>query len=124
MSEQEFRSGLQQGLSDGPLELVRLGRVDTGPGTEEPYVLLDVGGQVVDEVGSWIKYLASADHSPRTMRSYCYACLTCFRVLWMPDIPWDRATVAETAAMVGWLRNAPNPQRRAGLAGAAVSARR
>ncbi|QNE37803.1 site-specific integrase (plasmid) [Leifsonia shinshuensis] len=52
------------------------------------------------------------DHSPRTIRSYCYAALTWFRVLWQLEVGWDLATEAETAALVGWLRVAPNPQRR------------
>ncbi len=33
-------------------------------------------------------------------------------MLWHLDVDWDRATEAETTAMVGWLRVAPNPQRR------------
>jgi hypothetical protein len=31
--------------------------------------------------------------------------------LWQLDVGWDGATEAETAALVGWLRVAPNPQR-------------
>jgi len=56
-----------------------------------------------------MRYPAAADHSARTIRSYCYASLTWFRILWMLDVAWDRATLAETAALVGWLRIAPNP---------------
>lgn len=33
------------------------------------------------------------------------------RVLWAVDVGWEQATEAETAALVGWLRSANNPQR-------------
>ena len=41
------------------------------------------------------------------------------RLLWCLDVPWDKATEAEVAAMVGWLRVARNPQRARARAGAA-----
>ena len=99
-------------LRSGAIDLVRLGQVAVGPGPDEPFVLLDAAGDVVEPVSRWVRYLAVADHSPRTIRSYCYAVLTWFRVLWHLNIGWDRATQAETATLVGWLRMAPNPQRR------------
>ncbi|MFF3216954.1 hypothetical protein ACFYYB_40820 [Streptomyces sp. NPDC002886] len=34
------------------------------------------------------------------------------RLLWFLDIDWARATEADASALVGWLRTAPNPQRR------------
>lgn len=112
MSEQESDTNSRRCLQQGMVEVARVGRVEKGPGTHEPYVLLDPTDGVVVEVSSWIRYLAVADCSPRTLRSYCYAALTWYRVLWTLEISWDRATEAETAALVGWLRVAPNPQRR------------
>lgn len=112
MSEQWSDFEIRRGLRDGTVELARVGRVEKGLGMQEPFVLRGPGGEVVEEVGSWIRYLAVADLSVCTMRSYCYAALTWFRILWMLDVSWDRATEAETAALVGWLRVAPNPQRR------------
>jgi integrase len=112
--EHDGSDAVRRGLADGTVDLARLGRVVVGPGAEEPYVLDDPDGRGVGPVRSWMRYLAVCDHSPRTMRSYCYAAMTWFRVLWMLDVPWDRATEAETAVMVGWLRAAPNPQRRRG----------
>lgn len=35
-----------------------------------------------------------------------------FRLLWLLDVAWEKATEAEAAVMTGWLRTAPNPQRR------------
>lgn len=112
MSEQESDTNTLRCLQEVAVEVARVGRVEKGPGPHEPYVLLDPTDEVVAEVSSWIRYLAVADLSPCTLRSYCYAALTWYRILWALEISWDRATEAETAAMVGWLRVAPNPQRR------------
>jgi integrase len=102
---------VRRGLRSGDLQLARAGRVIAGPGPDEPYVVLDADGRAVEPVSAWARYMAVGDHSPRTIRSYCYAALMWFRVLWQLDVTWDRATEAETAALVGWLRIAPNPQR-------------
>ena len=48
----------------------------------------------------------------------CFGLLTWFRVLWLVDVGWERATESDTAAMVGWLRVAVNPQRRRGVGSA------
>ncbi|MBO1741587.1 tyrosine-type recombinase/integrase [Leifsonia sp. TF02-11] len=100
------------GLRTGDVPLARVGSVRAGPGPMEPYLLLDEEGRVVESVSAWVRYMVVGDHSPRTIRSYCYAALTWFRVLWQLDVGWERATEAETAALVGWLRVAPNTQRR------------
>jgi integrase len=52
------------------------------------------------------------DVSPLTCRSYAHDLLRWFRLLWFLDVPWDKATEAETAVLAGWLRAAENPQRR------------
>lgn len=119
MSEQWSDLETRRGLREGSIELARVGCVEQGPGRYEPYVLRDPDGEVVAEVSTWMRDLAVADLSPRTMRSYCYAALTWFRVLWTLGVSWDHATEAETATLVGWLMVAPNPQRRrsSGLTG-------
>jgi integrase len=61
------------------------------------------------------------DVSPLTCRSYAHDLLRWFRLLWMLDVCWARATEAETAVLVGWLRTAPNPQRRRWREGAPAS---
>jgi integrase len=120
MSEQSSSDfDTRRGLRDGSIELARVGWVGRGPGPQEPYVLRDPDGEIVAEVSNWMRDLAVADLSPRTMRSYCYSALMWFRVLWTLGVSWDRATEAETATLVGWLLVAPNPQRRrsSGLSG-------
>jgi hypothetical protein len=74
--------------------------------------VLNEDGNIVEAVSAWERYMAVSDQSPRTIRSFCYAALLWFRVLWQLDVAWDRATEVETATLVGWLRAAPNPQRR------------
>jgi integrase len=78
----------------------------------EPFVLLDQRGDDVPAVRAWVCELVVADQSVRTVRAYCYAVLTWYRVLWFVGVEWQRATELETVAMVGWLRIARNPQRR------------
>lgn len=112
MNEPTENDAVRRGLRSGDVQLARAGRVIAGPGPDEPYVVFDADGRAVEPVSGWARYMAVGDHSPRTIRSYCYAALMWFRVLWQLDVTWDRATEAETAALVGWLRIAPNPQRR------------
>ena len=112
MNESAPEDAVRRGLRSGEIELARVGRVILGPGPHEPYVVLDEEGNVVEPVCAWVRYMAVGDYSPRTIRSYCYAALLWFRVMWQLGVRWDRATEAETAVLVGWLRIAPNPQRR------------
>lgn len=100
-------------LRSGQLQLARTGRVAAGPGPEEPHTVLDAHGRPVEPVSAWVRYLVVGDHSPCTIRAYCYSALLWFRLLWQLDVRWDEATEAEAAVLVGWLRVAPNPQRRA-----------
>lgn len=76
------------------------------------YAVLDGGGSVVAPVVPYLRGLALDDNRPLTIRSYAYDLQRWFRLLWFLGIPWDRATEAEASALVGWLRVAPNPQRR------------
>jgi integrase len=98
-------------LGRGHIDLARVGRVVTGGDDGEPFQLLGPDGVAVEPVRLWVHYLTIGDHSPRTLRSYCYAALVWFRMLWQLDVAWDRATEAHTAVLVGWLRASPNPQR-------------
>lgn len=52
------------------------------------------------------------DISPLTCKSYAHDLLRWFRLLWVLEVSWDRASEAETAVLAGWLRHAANPQRR------------
>ncbi|HKT04205.1 MAG TPA: tyrosine-type recombinase/integrase [Rugosimonospora sp.] len=57
------------------------------------------------------------DASPLTCRSYGFDLLRWHRLLWFLGIEWDRATEADVATLVAWLRAARNPQRRRSLPG-------
>lgn len=52
-----------------------------------------------------------SDASPLSCRSYAHDLLRWWRLLGLLDVVWDRATVDDVATLVGWLRNARNPQR-------------
>jgi integrase len=103
---------LRRELMSGEVDLPRGGRVVGGEDPHEPFLLVDELGLVVEPVRSWARELVTNDQSPRTVRAYCHALLTWYRVLWFVGMPWERATELETAAMVGWMRIARNPQRR------------
>ncbi|MGS2807786.1 tyrosine-type recombinase/integrase [Nocardia sp. MW-W600-9] len=60
----------------------------------------------------YLRDLAVGDGSPLTIRSYAYGLLRWFRLLWLLGVVWEKATEAEVVVLVGWLRTAPNPQRR------------
>ncbi len=87
-------------LGRGQIDLERVGRVATGPDDGEPFQLLGLDGIPIEPVRLWVRYLTIGDHSPRTLRSYCYATLIWFRVLWQLNVAWDRATEADTAVLV------------------------
>jgi integrase len=96
----------------GEVDLPRAGRVVVGEDPYEPFLLGDERGLVVEPVRSWVRELVTNDQSPRTVRAYCHALLTWYRVLWLVGTPWERATELESAALVGWMRIARNPERR------------
>jgi integrase len=100
-----------RGLASGTVELRRVGAVVEGADGAEPFVLVDPYRRPVDAVGRWLRDLVVSDYSVRTVRAYCFAMLTWFRVLWQVGVAWDRATESETVALVGWMRTARNPQR-------------
>lgn len=102
---------LRRGLVSGAVELPLVGRVVTGD-VVEPFCVVDGCGEVVSPVRLWVRDLYVSDQSVRTVRAYCFALLTWFRVLWLLGVEWERATELDTAAMVGWFRVARNPQRR------------
>lgn len=77
-----------------------------------PYLVVDAAGDEVDPVNRYLRDRMLGDVSPSTCRSYGYDLLRWFRLLWLLETAWDRATEAEVAVMVGWLRNADNLQRR------------
>ncbi|SHH63191.1 hypothetical protein SAMN05444521_1203 [Streptomyces sp. 3214.6] len=96
---------------EGKCSLPEVGAVAAGTTRDLPFVLLDAGGCEVRPVSAYLRDLMLGDVSPLTCRSYGFGLLRWHRLLWFLQISWDRATEAEVAALVGWLREACNPQR-------------
>lgn len=98
-------------MIEGRARLPRIGEVIFGPGLVLPWLVRDGAGREVEPVSSYLRDRMLGDISPLTCRSYAHDLLRWFRVLWAVDVGWEQATEAEVAALVGWLRSAPNPQR-------------
>ncbi|WP_198165592.1 tyrosine-type recombinase/integrase [Nocardia fusca] len=109
---------LRRSVIGGLVELPRVGAVVAGPGKLPPFVVVDAGQRPVEPAVAYLRDLALSDVSPLTCKSYAYDLLRWFRLLWLLEVGWDHATEAEVALLVGWLRNAPNPQRVRRRAGA------
>ncbi|MGW8688105.1 hypothetical protein ACWGNN_45330 [Streptomyces sp. NPDC055817] len=98
-------------LVDGRAEAPRIGSVielDTIPW----YAVVGPDETVVAPVVPYLRGLMLDNNRRPTAKSYAYDLLRWHRLLWFLDVPWDRATEADTSALVGRLRIAPNPQRR------------
>lgn len=102
---------LHRELMEGRRALPRLGAVVELSGRYPGHTVFDDAGEPVQPVTAFLRDLALGDSSPLTCRSYAYDLLRWFRMLWFLAVPWDKATEAEAAAMVGMLRSADNPQR-------------
>src|SRR6266496_1433372 len=88
-----------------------LGAVLAGQGAQLPFFVVNSDGEELREVSAYLRDLMLGDVSPLTCRSYAFDLLRWHRLLWCVGIEWEKATEAEVAAMVGWLRAARNPQR-------------
>ncbi|WP_181446867.1 tyrosine-type recombinase/integrase [Streptomyces sp. NTH33] len=103
---------LRHELMEGRAQLPRAGAVVETGEAHPPFVVVNGLGREVEPVTAYLRDLALSDSSPLTARSYGFGMLRWFRLLWLLDVAWERATEAETAVLTGWLRTAPNPQRR------------
>lgn len=99
-------------LVNGRIDPPRVGEVRAGERQSLPYVVVDAAGGEMEPVSRFLQHLALGDRSALTVRSYAVDLLRWWRVLDVVEVAWDRATTDEVAVMVGWLRTAPNPQRR------------
>ncbi|MFF7415790.1 tyrosine-type recombinase/integrase, partial [Streptomyces lydicus] len=108
----EKQVDLRHELMEGRAELPRVGAVEATVEAHPPYLVFDGLGAEIEPVTAYLRDLALSDSSPLTCRSYGYGMLRWFRLLWLLDVPWQKATEAESAVLTGWLRTAPNPQRR------------
>ncbi|WP_406162316.1 site-specific integrase [Streptomyces sp. NBC_01005] len=105
-------SHLRNQLMEGRAVLPRIGSVVQLETQHPAYAVLDPAGSPVESVTPYLRDLALNDNSPATSRSYANDLLRWFRFLWLLNVTWDKATEGEVAVIVGWLRTAPNPQRR------------
>jgi hypothetical protein len=104
---EDVRHALMEGLGSVPA----VGAVLAGQGAQLPFFVVNSDGEELREVSAYLRDLMLGDVSPLTCRSYSFDLLRWHRLLWCLGIGWEKATEAEVAAMVGWLRAARNPQR-------------
>ena len=109
-----MRRSLMEGLRSVPA----VGAVAAGQGPNLPFFVVDSDGKELPPVTAYLRDLTLGDASPLTCRSYAFDLLRWHRLLWCLEVSWEKATGADVAAMVGWLRVARNPQRERRRAGA------
>lgn len=102
---------LRQQLMEDRVAMPQIGSVAAVERLHPPFVVLDDGDGEVVVATEYLRDLALSDCSQLTCRSYAFALLRWFRLLWALDVGWDRATEAEVTVLVGWFRSAANPQR-------------
>lgn len=111
-------SHMRNQLMEGRAARPRVGSVVQLETQHPPYAVFGPDGEPVDPVTAYLRALAPNDDSPGADRNYAHDLLRWFRFLWLLEVPWDKATEGEVAMMAGWLRAAPNPQRRRSRASA------
>ena len=111
-SIKESGMDVRRELADGLVDLPRVGKVVTISGGIPPFRVVDEDKSDVEAVTAYLRDLVLCDSSPKTIYSYALDLLRWFRLLWVLEVAWEKATEAEIAVMVGWLRGAENPQRR------------
>jgi hypothetical protein len=102
----------RRALLEGRCSVPAAGSVVAGRAADLPFVVMDADGREVESVSAYLRDLVLGDASRLTCRSYAFDLLRWHRLLWMLRTPWEKATEAEVAVLVGWLRQARNPQRR------------
>ena len=102
-----MRRSLMEGLRSVPA----VGAVAAGQGPNLPFFVVNSDGEELCPVTAYLRDLTLGDASPLTCRSYAFDLLRWHRLLWCLEVSWEKATEADVAAMVGWLRVARNPQR-------------
>src|SRR6266699_6685351 len=102
-----MRRALMEGLRSVP----SVGAVITGQAAQLPFFVVDSDGEEVEPVSAFLRDLMLGDASPLTCRSYAFDLLRWHRLLWCLGTGWEKATEADVATLVGWLRAARNPQR-------------
>jgi integrase len=88
-----------------------VGVVLAGRSVQLPFFVADGIGGEIGPVSAFLRDLMLGDASPLTCRSYAFDLLRWHRLLWCLGTGWEKATEADVATLVGWLRTARNPQR-------------
>ena len=102
---------MRRALAEGRHSVPAVGAVIKGDTPGLPFVVVDGDGERLEPAGAYLRDLMLGDASPLTCRSYGFDLLRWHRLLWFLGIGWDRATEAEAATLVAWLRATRNPQR-------------
>ncbi len=102
---------VRRALMEGRCCVPAVGSVIAGVASCLPFVVVDADGREVEPVSAYLRDLVLGDVSPLTCRSYGFGLLRWHRLLWLLEISWEQATEADVAVLVGWLREARNPQR-------------
>ncbi|MFF3252715.1 tyrosine-type recombinase/integrase [Actinacidiphila glaucinigra] len=111
---------LRNELMEGRAELPRVGAVIPARRIHPPYLVVNGYDDEIGQATMYLRDLALNDCSPLTVRSYGYGLLRWFRLLWLLDVSWEKATEAEVAVLAGWMRAASNPQRQRQTVGGAA----
>jgi integrase len=99
-------------LMEGRCALPDVGSLAPSGRLHPPFVVLDAAGIEIEPIVTYLRDLAVGDCSPLTCRSYGFGLLRWFRLLWLLEVAWDKATESEVAVLTAWLRASANPQRR------------
>src|SRR3981081_1611770 len=102
---------MRQQLAEGRRSVRAVGAGGKGETSDLPFVVVDGEGGPLEPVVAYLRDLMLGAASPLTCRSYGFDLLRWHRLLWFLGIEWDRATEADVATLVAWLRAARNPQR-------------
>jgi hypothetical protein len=95
---------LRRALMEGRQSVPALGAVVGGLTPDLPFLVVGSDGDHLEPVSAYLRDMRLGDASPLTCRSYGFDLLRWHRLLWCLGVGWDRATEADIATLVGWLR--------------------
>jgi len=103
---------VRKALAEGRLPLPRKGAVVEGPHAGLPWLVCDDDMFEVEAASEYLRDLMLGDGRAASCKSYANDLLRWFRMLWAIELEWEKATEAEAALIVAYLKTADNPQRR------------
>lgn len=114
-------NSVRESVASGQIVLPAFGCVRPGETASMAWAVVDASGREIEPISAFLVDLSLSDISPLTLRSYGFDLLRWWRLLSLVRIEWDRASRAEAELLVGWMRHAPNDQRRRSSATAVSS---